>query len=100
MAGPTAAVLLEKLESISVNQSRMESKIDSLDCKIQDLEKDKAKRDSMSSTIEDHEKRLRELEKLAPAMRVVIWIAGALGLSVVGLIWALITGQAVIAFVK
>jgi hypothetical protein len=49
-------------------------------------------------TVGDHEDRIRALEKLAPAMRVVVWIAGVLGVSVIGLIWALITGQAVLAF--
>jgi len=42
--------------------------------------------------------RLDTLEKLAPAMRVVIWMGGLLGASVLALIWALITGQAQIVF--
>jgi uncharacterized protein involved in exopolysaccharide biosynthesis len=39
-----------------------------------------------------------EMEKLAPAVRIVIWVGGALGVSVVALIWALITGQAQVIF--
>lgn len=77
------------LESVK----RMELKLDDLVEKVQCLEKDNVKNDGVETTVKDHEKRLRELEKLAPAMRVVIWIAGALGLSVIGLIWGLITGQ-------
>lgn len=42
--------------------------------------------------------RVKELEKLAPAMRAVIWIGGVLGVSVLALIWAIITGQAQIIF--
>jgi len=98
MATVSTAVLLEKLISIEASNNRMESKLASLDCKIQELEKDKAKKDSMANIIDDHEKRLRELEKLAPAMKVVIWVAGTLGVSVIALVWALITGQALIAF--
>ena len=77
------------LESVK----RMELKLDDLVEKVQCLEKDNVKNDGVETTVKDHEKRLRELETLAPAMRVVIWIAGALGLSVIGLIWGLITGQ-------
>lgn len=98
MTGPTIAVILEKLKTIEENQSRMESKIDQLDCKIQALEKDNVKKDSMATTVDDHEKRIRELEKLAPVMRGVLWISGVLGVSVVALIWALITGTASIVF--
>lgn len=44
--------------------------------------------------IEPLKQRVINLERLAPAMKVVIWIGAALGLSVLALIWALITGQA------
>jgi len=78
---------------------RLEGKIDSLVCKVQELEKDGVKNVAVGKTVEDHETRIRNLEKLAPAMKVVIWIAGVLGLSVIGLIWGLITGQITLAFV-
>jgi len=54
--------------------------------------------EALRTKADDHEERLEELEKLAPAIRAVIWVAGVLGVSVVGLIWALITGTAVITF--
>ena len=92
------AVVLEKLEMIDKNQVRAEGKIYSLDCKIRALEQDKAKRESMAVTVDDHEKRIRELEKLAPAMRAVIWLAGVLGVSVVALIWGLITGDIMLVY--
>jgi len=80
-------------EVLLASMKRMEDKLDELVEKVQCLEKDNVKNNGIEVTVQDHEKRLRELEKLAPAMRVVIWIAGALGLSVIGLIWGLITGQ-------
>ena len=43
-------------------------------------------------------KRVEEIEKLLPAIRVVMWIGAALGASVVALIWALITGRAQVVF--
>jgi hypothetical protein len=39
-------------------------------------------------------RRLEMLEKLAPVMKAVVWIAGLLGAAVMALIWSLITGQA------
>lgn len=52
----------------------------------------------MAERISEHEVRIVALERLAPAMKLVIWIGGILGASAVALIWALITGQAVLAF--
>ena len=48
--------------------------------------------------LEDHEDRMREIEKLVPALRAVMWVGAALGLSVIGLIWAMITGQVSVVF--
>jgi hypothetical protein len=76
----------------------LEGKIDSLVDKVQELEKDGVKNEAVAKTVDDHEERIRTLEKLAPAMKVVIWIAGALGLSVIGLIWGLLTGQIALVF--
>lgn len=40
----------------------------------------------------------KKVDTLWTFYRVAIWIAGALGLSIIALIWALITGQAEITF--
>lgn len=48
--------------------------------------------------VKDHEQRIDAVEKLMPALRVVVWIGAALGASVLALIWSLITGQVQIAF--
>lgn len=94
----SSEVLLQKLINLGDSMTRVEKKLDSFDCRVQEVEKDMAKKDAVISTVEDHEKRLRELEKLAPAMKVVIWVAGILGASVIALIWSLITGTATIFF--
>jgi len=44
------------------------------------------------------EKRMGEIEKLVPAIRAVMWVGAALGLSIVGLIWSLVTGQVQLIF--
>ena len=52
----------------------------------------------MVDRVKDHEERLDNVEKLMPALRVVIWIGAALGVSVLALIWSMITGQVVLVF--
>jgi len=54
--------------------------------------------DHMARLVNDHELRLDAIEKLMPAMRAVLWIGSALGVSVLALIWSLITGQAQVIF--
>jgi uncharacterized protein YhaN len=108
MAGATVTnqAVLDALNALRVDfresTGRLETKIDALDCRINDVERgsgrDAVSTENIKKEVDDHEQRIRELEKLAPAMRVVIWIAGALGLSVVALIWSLITGQASLIF--
>jgi len=44
------------------------------------------------------DERLKAVEKLAPAIRAMIWVGAALGASVIALIWSLITGQAQLIF--
>jgi hypothetical protein len=56
--------------------------------------------ETVTSKIEDHEKRMRDIEKLVPALRAVMWAGAALGISVVGLIWSLITGQVQIVLMQ
>jgi hypothetical protein len=94
----STAVLLQQLQSLGESMARMEKKLDAVDCRVQTIEKDNVRKDAVVEKVEDHEARLRELEKLAPAMRVVIWVAGLLGASMIALIWALITGSAQILF--
>lgn len=49
-------------------------------------------------SITDHEHRLRSVEQLMPALRAVLWVGTMLGISIVGLVWAMIVGQVQITF--
>ena len=96
--GGSYAVVLQKLIDMEASIKRVEDKVNSIDSRVQAIECNDARSESVVVTVKDHEDRHRSLEKLAPAMRVVVWIAGVLGISVIALIWGLITGQAVLAF--
>ena len=57
----------------------------------------------LDRTVEDVNrlyKRMAAVERLIPALRAVMWIGAALGVSVMALIWALITGQAQVIFIR
>jgi len=41
---------------------------------------------------------VQEIEKLVPALRAITWVGAILGMSIIALIWALITGQAQVVF--
>ena len=44
------------------------------------------------------DQRIGEMEKLVPAIRAIMWVGAALGLSIIGLIWSLVTGQVQLIF--
>lgn len=44
------------------------------------------------------DRRIRELEKITPVVKAILWVFGAIGVSIVGLIWSLITDQASVIF--
>jgi len=97
-AGTSNAAILQKLINLEASIQRVESKVNSIDDRVQAIERNDVRAESVVEKVDDHEKRIRVLEQLAPAMRVVVWIAGVLGVSIITLIWALITGQASILF--
>ena len=105
MTGTTQApiaVILNKVETVAAGFSRMEGKIDSIDLRVQAIEKNNiettvinaARLDAAFKKIDDHDSRLKEVEKLMPVLKLFAWVASILGGSVVILIWSLITGQA------
>lgn len=50
---------------------------------------------------QEHDKmdeKINEFEKLVPAIRATIWVGALLGVSIVGLIWSLVTGQVQLIF--
>lgn len=52
----------------------------------------------LTQQVDDHNKRLKVVEAVFPAVKIMIWVGAAFGLSIIALIWALITGQAAIVF--
>jgi uncharacterized protein YpuA (DUF1002 family) len=52
----------------------------------------------LDGQVKDHEERLDAIEKLMPALKVVTWIGAALGVSIMALIWSMITGQVTVMF--
>lgn len=50
------------------------------------------------ATLINLDRRIREIEKMAPVVRIMLWVGTAIGASIVGLIWSVITGQASIVF--
>lgn len=96
--GASYAVVLHKLEVMEGSINHVVTKLDAIDNRVQSIERDEVKTKAVIVCVEDHEDRIRELEKLAPAMKAVIWLAAVLGVSVFALIWSLITGQAAILF--
>ena len=96
--GASYAVVLQKLTTLEASIKRVEDKLDAIDSRVQVIERDEVKTKAVIVRVEDHEDRIRALEKLAPAMKAVIWLAAVLGASVFALTWALITGQASILF--
>lgn len=96
--GTSNSIVLAAIADLQQSNLRLEGKIDKLDERIQELEKSDVGNDTVAETVRDHEKRLRNLETLAPGIRIIFWIAGVLGASVIVFIWSLITGQASIIF--
>jgi hypothetical protein len=52
----------------------------------------------VNTSLDDHALRLKDIEKLMPWLRVFIWVSSALGISVISLVWSIITGHANIVF--
>ena len=55
-------------------------------------------RDEHKEEHRDMEKRMHEFESLALPIKVITWVGAALGVSIVGLIWSLLTGQIELVF--
>lgn len=57
-----------------------------------------ARLDAAWRTIDEHGKRIKDIEKLMPILNAVLWVGTFLGVSIIALIWSLITGQATVVF--
>jgi seryl-tRNA synthetase len=50
--------------------------------------------EQLQNQAKDLETRMKRLEELYPAIKTIIWIGAVIGVSIIALIWSLITGQA------
>jgi hypothetical protein len=77
-------------------------RVDEHDAKIKNIESNRLT--TLEGLVPDVKKipnletRIKNVEDMMPALRIFTWIAGALGLSIIGLIWSLITGAAHVYF--
>jgi hypothetical protein len=77
---------------------RMEDILAGIETRVRNLETSNARQtgiqdvrlQNMERCVEDHDGRIGEMEKLAPAIRAMIWVGGFLGVSVAALIWAIL----------
>lgn len=84
---------------------KMEKLIGGLDVRLRNLEITEAacrstqesKLGAMEKLITDHDNRLDVIEKSMPAVRALIWLGGIVSLSVIGLIWGILTHTITIA---
>jgi hypothetical protein len=104
-------VLTERVELLIANVGEVKEMVARLAEQVRVLEKDgyadqiraEAKLEAAHHRLDEHEKALTHTGKVLPdlvtASRVGTYLGGALVLSVMALIWALITGQAHLSFV-
>jgi Zn-dependent M16 (insulinase) family peptidase len=78
------------LKELKESDARQQTAINSreLICSVKAVEIEQIKED-----VNQLKNQVKEIEKYLPAMKVVIWIGGITGSSLLILIWQLITGQ-------
>lgn len=98
----TLAVIGSRLEEVLRRLEILAVKLDTDHETLNTIERQQALQGQSIASLQaqqrEHGEDIEELKKLAPATKLMIWIGGALGISIIGLIWALITGTASIAF--
>jgi hypothetical protein len=111
------ALLSQRMETMGESIEELKVMVKELSTSIQALEKRELvcqanvvnRGDSNYGRIEDHEKRLvllklwqeetqKVLERVLFSYRIIAFIGSSLGISIIALIWALITGSAEITF--
>jgi chromosome segregation ATPase len=82
--------LLSTINSIQTNCAVRSSNVASIEIKVKEH----------TDLLDTQDKRIDkidlELQKLAAPVRVFIWVGAAFGVSIIGLIWSLITGSLVL----
>lgn len=107
----TNQVLNERLELLIAHVAELKEMVSRLAEQVRVLEKDalaeqvraQAKLEAAHHRLDEQEKALAHAQKILPdlvtASRIGTYLGGALILSVMALIWALITGQAHLTFI-
>ena len=113
----SVAVLEERMTNLQTDITQIGCNVSTLVTGFQDFRhkyveehaKVVSRTEAHDITLVDHKKRIEELEKeyrklldmitpLIHTNKIVVWIGAVLGLSVLGLIWSIITGQVVLVF--
>lgn len=107
------AVLKERLDVVVQNTADIKAAIEKIDGRVDVVEianvKIDGKADAAHRRLDDHVKRLDTLEvavrNLSDAVQPLVWtsrliafVGTAVGVSIIALIWSLITGQASVTF--
>ena len=99
MTPPTSSDLARIEKAMGDGFAKLEDLIGRIDDRLRNMETGEAgahgilntKLTAMDAELKDHENRLDSIEKYIPAIRVMVWVSAAVGLSVIGLIWAVVT---------
>jgi predicted RNase H-like nuclease (RuvC/YqgF family) len=104
------AVLAEKIDNLQTSINELKDTLRQLDGEQRQSELDavrdhtriEGKADAANNRLDIHSRRLEKVERDLPnlilAYRIMATVGGVLGVSVIALIWSLITGQAHITF--
>lgn len=86
---------IERVSASAVMEAKITAAHTRLDAHDEKLKTNGDDVKALETAQEETNKRLNALE---PAYRLMLFVASALGISVIGLIWALITGAAKVSF--
>ena len=96
----TLAVLKRDIQQLNDEVVRLrnvvEIKVESLGERVRAIELCRAAEAAGRADVAKLQKWRDEVDTLLPWLRALAWIGGAVGISLLGLIWSLITGQATI----
>jgi len=89
------AYLARALDELRLQADARQMQIDQLQI---DVSRRAVQFDSTRLKLVAMEPRVRELEKLTPVVKAIMWVGAIVEASILALLWALITGQAQVVF--
>ena len=106
MAQINSAVLSEKLNNIEALVTELKGMIVAVDARLRAVETNEVgcravsdqKLNAAHNRIDDLAGRVKMLETYLPVVRIMAWAGPVFGVALLSLLWALITGQATLAF--